>query len=283
MAAIWADGRGLHGEAEDGAEDEEDEDQLEAEHGPVAGPPHAPGHDPHQQGGGRHLGQLRLAAVDVDPGQVAADDRGGDQRRDDGADRHHQRALALGQRLQRLARLAVALLGAGVAALHALARASARRPAACACAAAQPPGAASPTLGQGPPQRFGRRRGVVGVADRPHHAEPPRPGLDDLLGVGRVDAADREEGMGGAAPPRARPGRGRPPAVPLWSASPRRADADVVDRQLAGRRDLLLGVGGEADDRVRAEHLPRLLRPRRRPGRRGRRRRRRRAPGGGRR
>ena len=49
VAANWATRRRLHGEAEDGAEDEEDEDQLEAEHRPVAGPPHAPGHHPHEQ------------------------------------------------------------------------------------------------------------------------------------------------------------------------------------------------------------------------------------------
>ena len=37
----------------DGAEDEEDEHDLEADDRPVAGPPHAPGEDAHDQGGAR--------------------------------------------------------------------------------------------------------------------------------------------------------------------------------------------------------------------------------------
>ena len=40
---------------------------------------------------------------------------------------------------------------------------------------------------------------------------------------------------------------------------PDRADADVVDRQLGGSSDLILGVGREAEDRIGAEHLSRLL------------------------
>ena len=73
--------------------------------------------------GASTCGSFGGSTADVGAGQVADDDRDGDQRRDDGADRHHQRPLALGERLQRLALLLVALLGAGVAALHPLPRA----------------------------------------------------------------------------------------------------------------------------------------------------------------
>ena len=74
-----------------------------------------------------------------------------------------------------------------------------------------------------------------------------------------IDPADREErarrvlgGVGDQLQPDRRPAR-------LRRRLPDRADTDVVDGALGGGRDLLLGVRGEADDRVGPKELARLL------------------------
>ena len=286
MAANWPTRRRLHGEAEDGAEDEEDEDQLEAEHGPVAGAPHAPGHDPHDQRRRQHLGEVRLLAVDLDPGEVADDDRERDQRR-----RRRRRSSPPAAARPRPAAPALRA-PPGCAPRPGRSRAPSARAASRAGAAllalARRRSATGRRLAERRrrrcAQRFGRRGGVGGVADRPHDAEPPRPGRDDLRGVatGRCRRSRRRGGARCAAAweTSSRPTAGRPC---FRRRLPDRPDADVVDRALGAGGDLLLGVGREADDRVGPEQLPRLARRRRRPGRRGRRRRRRRGPGRGRR
>ena len=70
-----ADAGGGDHEAEEGAEEDDHQRQLEAEDGPVAGVPHPPGHHSHDHRRGDHLRQFRLFAVDLDPGRVADDDR----------------------------------------------------------------------------------------------------------------------------------------------------------------------------------------------------------------
>ena len=195
---------------------------------------------PISSAGARTWGSFGCSAVDVDAGQVAADDRERDQRRDDGADRHHQRALALGQRLQRLARRLVALLGLGVAALHPLPRASARRPAPCACAAAQPPGATSPAPAKA--RRSDSAAAAGSSASRIARTTPSR----------RAPAPTTSPALDGSMPPIAKKGWAvccaaceievQPDSrAPLFRRRlPDRPDADVVDRLLAGGGDLLL-------------------------------------------
>ena len=209
------------------------------------------------------------------------------------ADGDHAGPLALGERLQRFAGLAVALLGLGVGTAHALLGsgfaaaplpAGARGRAACACGArracarGQPPGA--PPRRRRPRARRSVRRRAGRVRRRRGSRAPRRAG-------GRRRRPPRPT-LAGSMPPIANKGSvacaaawrdqleagGR--AALLGRRLPDRPDADVVARPArpARRLDLLGGVGGEAD-RSRRGRGPRAP-PRRRcrPGRRGRRRRR---------
>src|SRR4029077_270080 len=99
---------------------------------------------------------------------------------------------------------------------------------------------------------------VLRIADRSDDAEALRSRRGNLVRVIGVDPTNRE--------PRSRGDLGRladqlepGPRTPLlgWRL-PDRADADVVDRLLSGRLDLLPAVGGEPDDRVGAHDSPRL-------------------------
>ena len=209
-----------------------------------------------------------------------------------GADRDDGRPLAPVERLELLARLAVSLLGLGVAALHrarrglaparSLRRARLRLRRSARLRSRSPPGATSPA-GEGAAQRSGRRR-----SGRRRRGSPgPR------RAVGRP-ASTTCRRCDGSIPPIANHGTrrvlggvadqlepGRRPAR-LRRRLPDRPDADLVDGRLGGGVELLRGVGREADDRVGpAARAPR--RRRRRPGRRGRRRRRRRGQARGRR
>ena len=100
---------------------------------------------------------------------------------------------------------------------------------------------------------------VVGVADRPHDADPPRAGVDDL--ARRSPRRSRRSRTREArttrrpSPIRSSPVAGLPC---LGRRLPDRADADVVDGLALGGLDLLGRVGGEPDDRVGPEDLPRL-------------------------
>ena len=178
---------------------------------PVAGPPHPPGEDALISAGAATWAKLRGLAVRPSPRRR----RGRRSRARPGRQTIAATVTTggrspVGQRLQRLARRLVAHLGLRVAALHRVragscaARrslapapsAAGRHPVACACAAPQPPGATprrDPSALEGAPQRFGGDLGVGRVADRPHHAQPPRPRPHHLLGVQRADPADREE------------------------------------------------------------------------------------------
>ena len=222
------------------------------------------------------------SAVDLDAGQVAGDDRERDQRRRRRADRHHRRPLALAERLQRLARRLVALLGLGVAARHrvgaaVLALAPPRPLSRLGARCAQPPGA-TPRQGAGWSSSaswlLGRRPRPSTKARRSSAAAAPGSAASRIARTTqsrRAPAATTCSALPGSMPPIAEEGLGRvlggvgdelqpdrrPPR--FRRRLPDRADADVVDRPLVGRGDLLLGVGREADDRVGPEQLARRL------------------------
>ena len=254
-----ADGRRLDREPVDGGEDQEDEHQLEAEHGPVAGAPHAPGHDPHQQGRGEDLGQPRLLPLTFDPAGSRPRSRAAIRAEIDRPHRDHHRPLALGQRLQRLARFLVAHLGLRVAALS-----SARRGRLAGRSlrlrARSATGRRARRRRRKAPRAALRRRRPGSSASRIARTTPSR----------RAPASTTWPAFDGSMPPIAKKGCGAfarrvrdqleaDRRAPLFGRRlPDRADADVVDGRLAGGRDLLLGVGREADDRVGPEQLARL-------------------------
>src|SRR5665811_1680552 len=86
-------------------------------------------------------------------------------------------------------------------------------------------------------------------------AHSPHP----FFATGGIDPARREEGMRGVGGGVLDVGEAGARAPGFGRRLPNGADADVIHGSLGGGLQLRLGVGGEADDRVRAEDLARLL------------------------
>ena len=240
--------------------------RLEAEHRPVARPPHAERHDPKRIAGAKTWKRASMSRPSTSAPAIAADETVKTiATRDDRADRDHARALALGERLELVAGRSLRLLGwrRGLG-LAARSRRSGRRRSlggsAAGSAALDRRGAAlgaalltllalgslalaaaisSPTLAVGGgvervDERRGGRSRVLGVADRPDD--------DDSRGSRRGTSATLPASIppianhGHARRPRRLRGsaRGRSPAPRLRRRLPDRADADVVGR--AARR-----------------------------------------------